>query len=323
MTEKALFDQVALAVRMSKLPLLVAHRKPDGDTLGSMLAFGLYLDAIGKPHARFCVDRPDKALLFLSGADKVIQDQDAVRAASPDLIVTFDAGDLRMTSAEELIRGLVTRNSQLVNIDHHATNENFGTINVVITDASSTAEVVSRYLTHIGHPTSPEIATCLLAGLTTDTWNFTNPATTASALEVGAKLITAGAKRSAVLANIFHNKPVGLLKLWGTALDRLKFDAESGIASTAVFHEDAQAAGVAETSNEEISNTLSLLLNVPVIMVLRTTPDGKVKGSLRTTRDIDVSRIASYYGGGGHRKAAGFMTTGKIVEHPSGWQIVR
>lgn len=323
MTEQSLFDQVALAVRTAKHPLLVAHRRPDGDTLGSMLAFGLYLDAIGKVHTRFCVDKPDKALLFLPGADTVIQNQETVRAVSPDVIVTFDAGDLRMTNVEPMIRELTTYNLQLINFDHHATNERFGTINVVIEDASSTAEVVFRYLGHIGQKIGPDIATCLLVGLATDTWNFTNPATTASALEVGAKLIAAGAKRNAVLTNIFHNKPVGLLKLWGTALSRLKFDQESGIASTAVFHEDAAAAGVADMSNEEISNTLSLLLNVPIIMVLRTTPDGKVKGSLRTTRDLDVSVIASYYGGGGHRKAAGFMTAGKIMEHPDGWMIVR
>ena len=323
MTEKTLFDQLERAVRTSRHALLIAHRKPDGDTLGSMLAFGLYLEMIGKPHTRFCVDKPDKALLFLSGVECVIQDQDAVRLGSPDLIVTFDAGDLRMTNVEETIKGLVTRGAGLVNIDHHATNERFGTINLVISDASSTAEVVFRYLTHTGQSVSPDIATCLLAGLATDTWNFTNPATTAQALEVGAKLIAAGARRQAVLANIFQNKPVGLLKLWGTALSRLKFDEESGIASTAVFHEDAAAVGLPETSNEEISNTLSLLLNVPVIMVLRTTQDGKVKGSLRTTRDIDVSAIAAYYGGGGHRKAAGFQTLGRIQEHPSGWQIVR
>lgn len=309
---------VALAARH---PLLVAHRRPDGDTLGAMLAFGRWLERQGKAHTRFCVDGVPAAYRFMPGADQVTADQDAVKRTAPDAVFFFDAGDLKMTGIEELLAALPQ--PKLVNVDHHVTNTAFGHINLVVTDASSTAEVVHRFHEAVGETVDRATATCLLTGLCTDTGNFSNPATTAQALRVGSALLSRGAKFGDVLQHIFRNKSVAVLKLWGVALSRLTVNRTYGIASTVLTRADYDEAGVGvDESTDGISNFLNAVLDVPTVLVLKEGKDGAVRGSLRTTGDRDVAKLAAHFGGGGHKKAAGFAVKGRLVEEGGRWRVV-
>lgn len=316
--------KVKRLVEAARFPWLVAHRNPDGDTLGAMLAFGLYLDGINKPHLRFCVDVPAVAYGFMPGVRTIKNDTQDVFRSAPDVLLTFDAGDIRMTHVGDLLGQLPHRPTVVV-FDHHATNERFGNVNIVQTDAASTTEVVYRYLQTIGALITPEIATNLLAGLCTDTSNFSNPATTTSALRLAGDLISRGARFREVFTALFRNKSVGVLQLWGRALERLRLDSGTGLATTAIFLKDFQETGVpSSASSEGLSNFLAAVLNVPTIMVLREADDGLVKGSLRTVEERDVSEIAKRFGGGGHKKAAGFSAKGKIVESSQeGWSVLR
>lgn len=308
-------------VEAARLPWLVAHRNPDGDTLGAMLAFGLYLDGIGKPHLRFCVDVPAPSYAFMPGVQTIKTDPQDVFRAVPDVIITFDAGDIRMTHVGGLLDQLPHRPAVVV-FDHHATNERFGAINAVQTDAVSTTEVVHRYLAAVGATITPDIATNLLAGLCTDTSNFSNPATTTSALRLAGDLMSRGAQFREVFTALYRNKSVSVLKLWGAALERLRLDSGTGLATTAIFLKDFQETGVPSgASSEGLSNFLAAVLNVPTIMVLREADDGLVKGSLRTVEERDVSEIAKQYGGGGHKKAAGFSTKGTIELSDGRWSV--
>lgn len=317
----AIFHKARQAVESARLPMLVAHRSPDGDTLGAMLAFGAHLDDVGKPHYRYCIDAPAPAYRFMPGIERVGNDPTIIRQNPPDLICTFDAGDINMTRLENLLAALPVRPT-IVNFDHHATNTLFGDVNVVITDASSTAEVVYRYLSSVEAAIGPAAATCVLTGLCTDTGNFSNPATTAAAMRLGADLIRRGAKFSAVVRYLYKNKTPGVLKLWGVALERLHYDPVTETATTALFVRDFEECGVSDEAAEGISNFLAATLKVPVIEVLRETADGKVRGSLRTVLNRDIAALAMARGGGGHKKAAGFSVTGKIAQVDGNWKIV-
>lgn len=316
------FHEVKRMIEAARLPWLVAHRNPDGDTLGAMLALGLYLDGISKPHLRFCVDTPAASFRFMPGVTTVKTNTDEILRAAPDLLITFDSGDLRHSGIAELVNRFPNR-PRIAVFDHHATNERFGEVNVVQTDAASTTEVVYRYLREIGAPITPEIATNLLTGLCTDTSNFSNPATTTSALRLAGELVSCGARFNSVFGALFRNKSVGVLKLWGAALERLHYNPADGMATTALFLKDFSEAGVpAGASSEGLSNFLSAVLKTPTIMVLREAEGGIVKGSLRTVENLDVSEIAKRYGGGGHKKAAGFTTTGTIRLVDGKWGVV-
>ena len=314
-----LFHRVRSLVETANHPLLVAHRSPDGDTLGAMLAFGAHLDALGKPHTRFCIDRPAPGYSFMPGIDRVTSDLASIPGA--DLICTFDAGDLKMTRLDEAFSARPAR-PHLVNFDHHASNTMYGDTNVVMPAASSTAEVVYRYLEAVRAPVDTAAATCILTGLCTDTGNFTNPATNAGAMRLGAELIRRGAKFPAVVKNLYKNKSANMLQLWGRALERLRWSEADEAAATALFMKDFEECGVGDDAAEGISNFLAATLKAPIIMVLREAPEGMVRGSLRTVEDRDVSKIAVALGGGGHKKAAGFTVKGHLLEVDGVWKIL-
>ncbi len=320
-TEANLYKQVRDVALAARHPLLVAHKKPDGDTLGAMLAFGRWLERQGKAHTRFCVDGVPAAYRFMPGADLVTADQDHVIRLAPDAVFFFDAADLKMTGTEALLAAL--DKPKIVNVDHHVSNAGFGHLNVIISDASSTAEVVHRFHEAVGDAVDRATATCLLTGLCTDTTHFSNPATSAAALRMGAALLSRGAKFSDVLTHIFHNKSVAVLKLWGVALARLTYNRTYQIAATVITRADLADAGVGDDeSTEGISNFLNAVLKVQTVLVLKEGKDGTVRGSLRTTGDRDVAKLAGWFGGGGHKKAAGFAIPGRLVEENGRWRVV-
>ncbi|MEK9152331.1 MAG: DHHA1 domain-containing protein, partial [Patescibacteria group bacterium] len=247
-------------------------------------------------------------------------DPAVIISGRPDVIAVFDAGDLGYAGVLDMIAAM-NNHPTIINFDHHATNTNFGDINVLDVGASSTAEVVYHFL-HSGNvDISREIATCLLTGILTDTGSFSNPATTASSLEAASDLLRRGASIHEVARRLMRNKPMEALRLWGLVLARLKYDAKLGVATTAIFRRDLEDSGVEEEHVEGLSNFLNSFLNAKVVLVLKELPDGKVKGSFRTADELDVSVIAKLMGGGGHKKAAGFTAPGRIVEGENGWRV--
>ncbi len=316
-----IYKKIWEVVRSSKHILLISHKKPDGDTLGAMLAFGAVLDGAGITHTRFCVDEVPGAYFFMPGSHRVTSDCHKVWDARPDVVVSFDAGDLAFAGVEELISRIFPK-PFLINIDHHHTNSRFADINAVVTDAASTTEVVHRFLFTNNIAVDIKIATCIFTGLCTDTGNFSNPATTVSSLRLGGELLAEGASFGSVFRALWKNKSLSSLRLWGLALERLRYNPEIQIATTALFLKDLADSGNNEEAAEGISNFLSSVLNVPIVLVLRETVDGRVKGSYRTTAEHDVSALAAKFGGGGHKKAAGFTITGKIEETLEEWKVL-
>ncbi|MEK7516297.1 MAG: DHH family phosphoesterase [Patescibacteria group bacterium] len=314
--------EVLSAALASERLMLVSHRKPDGDTLGSALAFGHMIERFGREPLRYCSDPVPEPYRFLHGADRVTSSITAARQFAPDTIAVFDAGDLRYAGIDELV-GMLPKRPIIIDIDHHITNERFGDINFIVPEASSTAEVVYSIFRGSNFAIDRPVATCLLAGLLTDTGNFSNPATTAAALRLGAELLSAGADFRRAFGNLVQNKTIPALRLWGTALSRLRWDDDFQAAATAICQNDLDACGSSEESAEGISNFLHAVLQTDTVVVLREVPGGKLKASLRSNGDRDVSELAKRYGGGGHRKAAGFTMDGTLNVSDTEWKIIQ
>lgn len=315
-----IFDKIYKTVLEATNIITVSHRKPDGDTLGGGLGFYNYLKTLGKKTIPFCTDKPATMYNFMPGYFEVTNNIEAFKNA--DLVCVFDAGDLRFANIADLINSLNPR-PKIINFDHHATNERFGNINLVIENACSTTDVVWRYLKYAKFSMTREVATCLLTGIITDTSHFYNPATSSQAFMISGELIRAGANINVVARALERNKTMDALRVWGIAFDRLRVNPETGIAATILRHEDIGDDEVTQESIEGLSNFLGGSLNVKAIMVLKSTKDGQIKGSLRTTRDdINVAELAKQFGGGGHKKAAGFMVRGKIEMVDNQWKIM-
>lgn len=319
MTEIA--QQISERLRQARRVLLIPGTNPDGDSLGSACAMFIYLKRQDIPAEIFCPTPVPSNLQFLPHADRITNDERAFEGA--DVVVVFDSGDLRYAGLADRIPQMPAR-PFIINIDHHVSNEYFGDLNLVEKDAAATTEVLYELLTTIGVSPDPDMATCLLIGILTDTDYFSNTAATANAMAIASELITCGARLHAIREHTLNNKPVALLKLWGITLARLYYQPAHRSAITYVFQKDYEHFGLDEADVYGIANFLNRLGEGSYSLFLKETADGHVKGSLRTTRDdVDVSEIAKRFGGGGHQKAAGFKVPGRLQETERGVKIVQ
>ncbi len=286
---------------------LVSHRDPDPDTIGSALALGLGLESLGKQVSWHCADPVPEQQRFLHGSERFTQ---APPPEDVDLVVTVDFGSV------DRAKFALPARPTLVNIDHHASNDNFGTANLVDVTAAASAELVSRVIDALGIKWTPEMATAALVGIMTDTGSFQFPSTDARALDRAARLREAGADLQAITYNIFRNKRFEALKLWGFAFARLVREDEGQLVWTEIRAGDIEAA---EARDEDISGLVEQVARSAGmrVAVLFNEQRGSVKVSCRTSQwepSVDASALMARFGGGGHVRAAGALIEGTLED---------
>jgi phosphoesterase RecJ-like protein len=275
-------------------------------TIGSALALGLGLESLGKRVSWHCADPVPEPQRFLHGSDRFTQDPPP---EDVDLVVTVDFGSV------DRAKFALPARPTLVNIDHHASNDNFGTANLVDVTASATAELVSRVIDALGIKWTPEMATAALVGIMTDTGSFQFPSTDARALERAARLREAGADLQAITYNIFRNKRFEALKLWGFAFSRLMREQGGQLVWTEIRVGDIENAGARD---EDISGLVEQVARSSGMRVglLFNEQRGAVKISCRTSQwepSVDASALMARFGGGGHVRAAGAVIEGDLA----------
>ena len=294
---------------------LVSHRDPDPDTIGSALALGLGLESLGKRVSWHCADPVPEQQRFLHGSERFTQEPPP---EDVDLVVTVDFGSV------DRAKFALPARPTLVNIDHHASNDNFGTANLVDVTAAASAELVSRVIDALGIKWTPEMATAALVGIMTDTGSFQFPSTDARALDRAARLREAGADLQAITYNIFRNKRFEALKLWGFAFSRLVREQGGQLVWTEIRAGDIETA---EARDEDISGLVEQVarsagMRVAVLFNAQRgapTPSGApaVKVSCRTSQwepSVDASALMARFGGGGHVRAAGALIEGDLAD---------
>lgn len=320
------FRQLDDLFEKSRHVLVTSHDRPDGDAVGAVLGLAHHLAGRGKPHTCFINDAPAAYFDFLD-IERITSDLEQVKGLNADLVVLLDMGDV---SRSPVASALLNKTSRpvVINIDHHPTRLELDGQTVVdhsLIDqaASSTSEILYRYLTAVGAPIGQSLATSLLTGILTDTGGFSNLGTTIRSMQAAADLLNHGALIQEITERTLKNKSLPSLKLWGRALSRLKQDPSTGLVSTAVFQKDLVDCDAPPEAIDGIANFLNSIQDAEAALLLKETPDGLISGSYRTTQPhVDVSRLAAHYGGGGHAKAAGFTVAGRIEETADGWQVV-
>ena len=302
--------------------LLIAHQQPDADALGSLVVFSDWLTDLGKNHTKFCVDQPKSNLSWLVNFESLADNPSHLLKAEYDLVIVLDSGDLKYAGVAEILADFKTR-PFIINIDHHATNQYFGEINLVDPEAVSATEIIYKLFKSLKIKISRSMANALLAGIIYDTYNFTNPNTNQQSLEIASHLLLAGAQLTQVSDLILKTKTIDSLKIWGEILIRLSYNSHFNVVSTVITKRDLAGnlseAGVAEG----VANFLNNLTGVGAALILQEQELGMIKGSFRTNDDlIDVAKLAKILGGGGHRKAAGFKIKGRLVEKDGVWEVV-
>ncbi len=302
----------------AKSILLITHKNPDGDTMGSGLAFYDLFLKIGKKAKVFCVDQFPEDFYFLPNFENVIHDIDL---KDFDLAISVDCAADYMTGITDKFPDLFNKNFPLVNIDHHPSNKNFGTWNLVDTKAASTTLILTEMFQFLSIPVTYKMATCLMCGLYTDTGSFQHSNADSRALRGAAFLAKCGAAIDKISKNIFRTRKLEVLKLWGRVLSRI-YQNEDKITISNVMENDLTDTN---TNASDLSGVIDYINSVPnsKFSLLLSENKGKVKASFRTMReDVDVAKIAGSFGGGGHRKAAGFTVPGKLQKDVK-WRIVK
>ena len=300
-------NEITAALHGARRIALVSHRDPDPDTIGSALALGLGLESLGKRVSWHCADPVPEQQRFLHGSECFTQEPPP---EDVDLVVTVDFG-----SVDRAKFALPSR-PKLVNIDHHASNDNFGTANLVDVTAAASAELVSRVIDALGVKWTPEMATAALVGIMTDTGSFQFPSTDARALERAARLREAGADLQAITYNIFRNKRFEALKLWGFAFARLVREQGGQLVWTEIRSGDIERA---EARDEDISGLVEQIARSSGMRValLFNEQSGVVKVSCRTSQwepSVDASALMARFAGGGHVRAAGALISGDLAD---------
>lgn len=291
--------------------LIVSHRKPDSDTLGAAIALRIWLGKLDKEVVLACIDLPDPAFGFLPHIDEYV---DNFVITDFDLIIIVDAGASYMTDFHLKYDNFFKSGVPIVNIDHHASNDFFGNINIVDPGAASVTVILYRFFTELDVEIDAEMATCLLAGIYGDTGSFMHSNTDKEVYEVAAKLMALGADVANIIKALFRSRPLPALKLWGRVLEKALV-TDDNIVMSVIKDEDYEQVG---SSPEHLSGVVDYLNMVPdtkFAVLINEDRKGNVKGSFRTRQsDLDLSRIAAVFGGGGHPKASGFMLSGKVEE---------
>ena len=298
------FAQAKKLFSTSQKILILLHQSPDGDTIASSLALSTYLERLDKTVDLAVNDTIPPVFGFLL---KNIEIKKDFLLGDYDLIIAVDCGDTQRTGFPVRLEQIV-KSKPLINIDHHLRNNlhKIAKVNIVDEKASATAEIIFELLKYLDARIDSKISTYILAGIYYDTGGFQHANVTQKTLKISSECLSNGGKIGLVAKNILASKKTSSLKLWGIALSRMKLK-ENGIVYTYLRSSDLERVGA---EIDEASGIVNLINTVPqskVAILLIETPDGKIKASLRTESEVvDVSSLARLFGGGGHRKAAGF-----------------
>jgi phosphoesterase RecJ-like protein len=291
---------------------LACHVNPDADALGSMLGLSNHLRALGKetvcsfPNEPF---EPPRWVQMLPGHEALIPPGEFPDA--PVVMVTCDTASMDRLS---MLAGPAGRAGTLIWIDHHVTNEGLGSIPLIDPRASSTCEIVWRLLQETGLEPSIETATCIYAGLVTDTGRFQYEAVRPDTLRLAAELREFPFDHARLVQALYEDNSVAYLKLLGLALERVRLEADADMVWTYLTRPDLQDAGVDPAETDDLIDVIRTAREADVAAVIKQQRDGRFKVSMRSRGGHDVASVAATFGGGGHRLAAGYTSKHGLAE---------
>jgi phosphoesterase RecJ-like protein len=281
--------------------LLLAHVSPDGDALGSMLALGEGLTAIGKKTTMHCDGGVPRMFRFMPGAELVTSDPGSAEDYDAAILLDHNEPERSGAAAHQ-----VTRDLLLGVVDHHLTTGEPPEHAWIDPTFSAVGEMVYHLLRAIGAPLTPSIAANLFVAISTDTGSFSFSNTTAECLEITAELVRAGADPWEMHRQLFLGRSRGRLELLGLALRSLEFHADGRIGMMSVTTEMMARTGTNSFDTDGFVDYPRSVEGVELAVLFREIGPQSCKASLRSLGRFNAAALAQHFGGGGHAQAAGF-----------------
>jgi phosphoesterase RecJ-like protein len=309
------FDAAVAELKKGRKYLVVSHISPEGDAVGSLLGMTLALRSLGFEATAYLEDPVPDLFKFLPGAGTVVHSLDG--EGPFDATFAVDCGQ-----KERLGKGFVALKNpgRIINIDHHATNDAFGDVNVIVPGASAAGELVYDFCVAAGVKIDRDIAVNLYVAIHTDTGSFKYSSSTPEAFEKAGALVRLGADPWEISRRVYENYPARKYKLLGMVLNTLEVmdvalnGDNASVAMVNVTREMFRKAGAEKDLADGFVNYARAIEGVAVGVLLREAGDREYKVSLRAKGDVDVAEVAQAFGGGGHKNAAGFMMKGSLED---------
>jgi len=313
------FEKAVDLINKSENILLTTHIKPDGDACGSVAAMYDTLTALGKKVKLILPSEVPEWYEFLFaekhpilGRDVTIEQLKQGQFFEPDLIVLIDVNSNNQLS--KFSEYLKQNDKPILVIDHHITNDGLGDVELIDTTAAATALIIFDFLKYANWPITEKIAQALFVAVATDTGWFQFSNTDSRVHRSCAELIEAGINNTQIYHDLYQNFSPQRFKLMTAMLNTLELHFNGRFATQQLLQQDFERTGATLKDTENLINECRRVSTIEAAALFVQLPDGRIKCSLRSRKDIDVRKIAAKFGGGGHTTAAGVHLSGSLQD---------
>ena len=308
MVRKAEIDSLAEVLSQQESLTVLGHAIPDGDCVGSVTAMVWALRNMGKEVNAIIEDEVPAMYRFLKGTETIA----SISNLPPihGCLVYLDCATPERVG--DKLAKVLSHTRPIINIDHHTSNRGYGTANLIDARASSTCEIIYHLLKSLSTPITVDIATPLYCGIVMDTGSFQYSSTSPATHRIAADLLEAGIDQDRVRTNLFESRTRLEIDLQKAALESLEFREAGRIASMQLSYAVLSELGAVGQHFEGTINLARSIENVEAALLFREIEPGVVKVGFRSKQVLDVNRVASEWGGGGHTRAAGATLQGDL-----------
>jgi phosphoesterase RecJ-like protein len=304
-----LIAAIARELRDNERFLLTTHVNPDGDAIGSLGALALVLEDLGKKVVAYCQDEIPGFLRFLPYSDRIVREIPGLDRF--DVAVVLDCGELdRIGNAA----GVLQHVEKIIHIDHHSSSDDFGQLNLVRPECSSTAEILYEIFQAIPASLSPEAAENIYTAILTDTGSFRFANTTARALDIAAEMVALGVAPDKIASEVYDSMSPERLRLLALSLNTLALRVNGRLATMQVSRRMLEETKTTVMDTDGFVNYPRGINTAEMAIFFREMDSGKVNVSLRSRGRLNVAEFARNYDGGGHHNAAAFRAAGSLPE---------
>ncbi len=304
-----MIEAIAKELRDNKRFLLTTHVNPDGDAIGSLGALALVLEDLGKEVVAYCQDEIPGFLRFLPYSERIVREIPGPNGF--DVAVVLDCGELdRIGNAAEALQQV----EKIIHIDHHSSSDDFGQLNLVRPECSSTAEILYEIFQAIPASLSSEAAENIYTAILTDTGSFRFANTTARALDIAAEMVALGVAPDKIASEVYDSMSPERLQLLALSLNTLTLWANGRLATMQVSRRMLEETKTSVMDTDGFVNYPRGINTAEMAIFFREMDSGKVNVSLRSRGGLNVAEFARNYDGGGHHNAAAFRAEGSLTE---------
>ncbi|MBF0570051.1 MAG: bifunctional oligoribonuclease/PAP phosphatase NrnA [Candidatus Omnitrophica bacterium] len=302
--------KIIAALKKYKTFAVTMHAHPDPDAMGSALAMVLFLKSMGKKVRLFNEDPCPQWLAFMpqSGLYEQLAGKEKF---SPEVLVVLDSGDLKRIGN---VKGLIGRETVVVNIDHHVTSDHFGTLNYVHPEHSSTCEILFEFFRAARFKLTRDVAILLYLGILTDTGSFGFDSTTPRTHEIIAELLKFGFSVSDLYRQVYETMPRADLKPFLSTMNRLELHCDKRVACLTMSERDGKTFSGEFDVRDKIFNLLRSVKGLAAIVIVTEVAKDRSRINFRSRGAVNVARLAEKFGGGGHRNASGCFMDAPVAK---------